>query len=239
MGGSVGLLAAFGAGVVSFLSPCILPLVPAYVSFISGVSLAAPGEGRAARRVLGPALLFVCGFSIVFIALGASASLLGSLLAGARETLSRVAGVFIFLLGFLMLGVVRVPWLYGEARFDMQKTRAFGSWTALPAGMAFAFGWTPCVGPILASILMLAGRTADVGQGVLLLATYSAGLAVPFLLVALLFGRLAAFEWLKRHSVWIGRVAGVLLMMLGLAIAFGQLGVIVSAVQRVLPAVGG
>jgi cytochrome c-type biogenesis protein len=236
----VGMLTAFGAGLVSFLSPCILPLIPGYISFMSGRSLAElSGGDRRLRDVMVPAALFVVGFSIVFVALGASASLLGSLLSGYRDVLARVSGVLIFLLGFLMLGIVRVPWMYGEARFDLAKSRRFGNWAAPVMGMAFAFGWTPCVGPILGSILMMAGRTGSVAQGVALLLAYSAGLAVPFLLVAALLGRLTGvLRWLGRHALALNRVSGVVLMVLGAAIATDTLGRVVLMLSRFLPISG-
>jgi cytochrome c-type biogenesis protein len=228
---------AFGAGILSFLSPCVLPLIPAYISFVTGI---APGElekgATGWRDVLVPSLLFVAGFSIVFVALGASASALGSLLVQYRLALTRVAGVVIFVLGFFMLGVVKAPWLYGEARFDLAATRRFGSAAAVVMGMAFAFGWTPCVGPILASILLLAGSTQSLVRGALLLGTYSLGLGVPFVLTGLLFGRMkGALGWLNRHSREINLVAGCLLMVMGVVIAFGLLPTMTGWLARVLP----
>jgi len=238
--GQIGIAVAFGAGLVSFLSPCVLPLIPGYVSFMTGMSLGElESEERRIADVLVPSVLFVAGFTSVFVALGASASLLGSLLVAYRDPLTRASGVLIFALGFLMLGVVRVPWLYGEARFDMAKARSFGRWASFLAGMAFAFGWTPCVGPILGSILVLAGQSGHVGSGVVLLLAYSLGLGVPFLLVALLLGRLAgALVWLKRHSRAINRIAGVILMLLGIAIATDTLGRVVLLLSRFLPLSG-
>lgn len=240
MDGQIGIAVAFGAGLVSFLSPCVLPLIPGYVSFMTGMSLGElESEERRIADVLVPSVLFVAGFTSVFVALGASASLLGSLLVAYRDPLTRASGVLIFALGFLMLGVVRVPWLYGEARFDMAKARSFGRWASFLAGMAFAFGWTPCVGPILGSILVLAGQSGHVGSGVVLLLAYSLGLGVPFLLVALLLGRLAgALVWLKRHSRAINRIAGVILMLLGIAIATDTLGRVVLLLSRFLPLSG-
>lgn len=240
MDGQIGIAVAFGAGFVSFLSPCVLPLIPGYVSFMTGMSLGElESEERRIADVLVPSVLFVAGFTSVFVALGASASLLGSLLVAYRDPLTRASGVLIFALGFLMLGVVRVPWLYGEARFDMAKARSFGRWASFLAGMAFAFGWTPCVGPILGSILVLAGQSGHVGSGVVLLLAYSLGLGVPFLLVALLLGRLAgALVWLKRHSRAINRIAGVILMLLGIAIATDTLGRVVLLLSRFLPLSG-
>ncbi|MDZ4063184.1 MAG: cytochrome c biogenesis protein CcdA, partial [Coriobacteriia bacterium] len=209
MENSIGLVAAFAAGLVSFLSPCVLPLIPAYISFITGLSASELAEDKAPLRVvLAPSLLFVAGFSLVFVALGASASLLGAFLLAYRLLLVRIAGGALLILGFFMLGVIKVPWLYGEARFEMGRARAFGRGAALVMGMAFAFGWTPCVGPILGSILAVAGSSGSVGDGVLLLSAYSLGLGVPFVLVALLFGKLGGtLRWLSRRSLTINRVA--------------------------------
>lgn len=237
MENSVGVVAAFAAGLVSFLSPCVLPLIPAYISFISGLSATELAEDKTAWRVvLVPSLLFVAGFSVVFVGLGASASLLGAFLFAYRLILVKVAGVAVFAMGFFMLGIIRVPWLYGEARFELGKARAFGRGAALVMGMAFAFGWTPCVGPILGSILAVAGSSGSVGTGVLLLSAYSLGLGLPFILVALLFGKLSgALRWLSRHSLVINRVAGILLMLVGVLIFTGQLGVLSGWLTRILP----
>jgi len=235
--GQVGLLAAFGAGVVSFLSPCVLPLIPGYLSFMTGLTTAElAGEDVPKARILLPALLFALGFSIVFVALGASASVLGQLLSQYRVVIERVAGLAVVAFGVLMLGIVKVPWLYGEARVDMERSRAFGRGAALVMGMAFAAGWTPCVGPILGSILALASSTGSAAQGAALLLAYSAGLALPFIGVALLFSRVGGLlKWLSRHSLVINRVAGALLIVVGLLIFSGQLGVLASWLTDVLP----
>src|SRR5574340_1142523 len=165
-----------GAGVLTFLSPCVLPLIPGYVAFMTGMtSKELAARDRKLSSVLGPSLLFVAGFSVVFVALGASASAVGSFLSANRVIFERIAGVVIIALGFFMLGIVKVPWLYGEARFEMQKTRRFGSLASFVMGMAFAFGWSPCVGPILGSILMMAANEAEVARGALMLAVYSLG----------------------------------------------------------------
>ncbi|MDP2182744.1 MAG: cytochrome c biogenesis protein CcdA [Actinomycetota bacterium] len=240
MENSVGLAAAFAAGLVSFLSPCVLPLIPAYISFITGMSASELAKERAPLRVvLAPSLLFVAGFSLVFVALGASASLLGAFLVAYRLLLVRIAGGALLVLGFFMLGVIEVPWLYGEARFEMGKARAFGRGAALVMGMAFAFGWTPCVGPILGSILAVAGSSGSVGTGVLLLSAYSLGLGVPFVLVALLFGKLGGtLRWLGRHSLAINRVAGAVLIAVGVLMITGRLGVLSGWLSTVLPSVG-
>lgn len=232
----VGFLAAFGAGVVSFLSPCVLPLVPGYVAFLTGLSVGEIAQGQRRSDVLVPSLLFVAGFSVVFVALGASASLLGSLLKEYRDILTVAGGVLVFAFGVLLLGVFRVPWLYQEARMDLGRARSFGRWAAPVMGMAFAFGWTPCVGPVLGSILLLAGTQGGVAGGAALLLVYSAGLAVPFLATALLLGRLTgALSWVNRHSIVFNRVGGVLLMTLGVLIATGRLAVLTAWLTRLLP----
>jgi cytochrome c-type biogenesis protein len=235
--GQIGLAAALGAGVASFLSPCVLPLVPGYLSFLGGLTVGGPGSRRSrAAGVLLPAALFVLGFSAVFVMLGVSASLLGGVLTQNRELVSRISGVVIFLFGFLMLGIVKVPWLYGEARFDPARTRALGRWSAPVMGMAFGFAWTPCVGPILGSILMLAARSGHAGEGAALLAVYSAGLGIPFLAMAALVGSAGTLiKTLNRHALTISRVSGVVLMLLGAAIATDTLGAVTVFISRWVP----
>ena len=239
MSGLLSFPLAFAAGLLSFLSPCVLPLLPAYLSFMTGLTTAElAGEERSTARVLAPALLFVLGFSLVFVGLGASASLLGQFLAQYRVVIEKIAGIAVVAFGVLMLGVIKVPWLYGEVRADMGKARAFGRGAALVMGMAFAAGGTPCVGPILGSILALAGGSGSATQGALLLLAYSAGLGVPFLLVALLFGRLRPLlTWLGRHSLAINRVAGVVLIVVGVLIFSGRLAVLGGYLSRVIPSV--
>ena len=234
---SVGIIAAFTAGILSFLSPCVLPLIPGYLSFITGYSAAELSEEkRSTSAVLVPSVLFVLGFSLVFIAFGASASVLGGYLFDYRDILTKIAGVVVVVFGFFMLGIIKVPWLYGEARMEMSKARSFGRGAAFVMGMAFAFGWTPCVGPILGSILAIAGTTGSITQGIILLAAYSLGLGVPFILTALLFGRLTTtLKWLNRNSLIINRVAGVLLMIVGVLIFTGQMGILASWFTTVLP----
>jgi cytochrome c-type biogenesis protein len=240
MSGAVSFPLAFAAGLISFLSPCVLPLLPAYLSFMTGLTTAELSEGdRSRAQVMVPALMFVVGFSLVFVGLGASASLLGTLLSDYHDPLERLAGLAVIAFGILMLGVVKIPWLYGEARVDLAKARSFGRGAALVMGMAFAAGWTPCVGPILGSILAVASSTGSAAQGALLLLTYSAGLAVPFLLVALLFGRARPLlAWLNRHSLVVNRVAGAILIIVGVLIFFGRLGVLANYLTRVLPSWG-
>lgn len=238
--GAVSFPLAFVAGLVSFLSPCVLPLLPAYLSFMTGLTTAElSGGDRSTAQVMVPALLFVLGFSAVFVGLGASASVLGTLLSQYRDVLEKLAGIAVVAFGVLMLGVVKIPWLYGEARVDLAKTRSFGRGAAFVMGVAFAAGWTPCVGPILGSILALAGSTGSAARGALLLLAYSAGLAVPFLLVALLFERVRPLlAWLNRHSLVVNRVAGAILVVVGVLIFFGRLGVLANSLSRVLPTWG-
>ncbi len=225
MSDQVGYVAAFAGGLFSFASPCVLPLIPGYVSFISGYSLSEITRGAKLSRIFVSSLLFVVGFTIVFMALGATASVIGSALLAYRDALRYVGGVTIILLGILLLGVVKVPWLYGETRADMGKTKIFGSGAALVTGMAFAFGWTPCVGPILGSILALAGTTESIGQGASLLLVYSLGLGVPFIAISLLLGKIgSSFGWLSRHGATINRISGILLITVGLLMISGRLG---------------
>ena len=241
MSDTASMFAALGAGFITFLSPCVLPLIPGYIAFMTGMTTAElTAEDRKVSAILIPSLLFVLGFSIVFVALGASASVVGSFMSQYSSVLEKVAGVIIMLLGFFMLGIIKVPWLYGEARFEMQKAKRFGGAAALLMGMAFAFGWSPCVGPVLGSILMVAANSAEVGRGALLLAIYSLGLGVPFVLVALLLGRVKpVLNWLNRHSLIINRVAGAILMILGLLILTGWIGPVVGWLSMFIPKVGG
>src|SRR3712207_5798176 len=175
-------VAALG-GLISFLSPCVLPLVPPYLSFLAGVSLdeLQAGEDRGVRRrAILTALLFVAGFTTVFVLLGATASALGLFIRQYMDLLSTVAGLAIILMGLHFLGVFRIGFLYREARLDVEKS--VDVWGAYVMGLAFAFGWTPCIGPILAAILAVAGSETSVARGALLLAVYSAGLGIPFVL---------------------------------------------------------
>jgi len=193
-------------------------------------------ENRSAAKVMVPAVLFVLGFSIVFVGMGASASVLGQFLTDYRGLIEKIAGIAVVLFGVFMLGIIKVPGLYGEARADMGKSRSFGCAAALVMGMAFAAGWTPCVGPILGSILALAGSTGSVAAGALLLFVYSLGLGVPFLVVAFLFGRLTPLlHWFNARSLIINRVAGVLLIGVGALIFSGRLATLATWLTSFLP----
>ncbi|MDY0088534.1 MAG: cytochrome c biogenesis protein CcdA [Coriobacteriia bacterium] len=235
---SIGFAAAFAAGIVSFLSPCVLPLIPGYLSFMTGVAVGDLASMKASRTVMVPALLFVAGFAVVFTALGASASVLGSLLVQYRTVLEIVAGVLVIAFGVLLLGIVKLPWLYGDARFDMGRSRSFGRGAAFVMGAAFAFGWTPCVGPVLGAILALAGTTGSAAHGAALLFVYSLGLGVPFVLTALLFGTMGPLlSRLNKHALLINRVAGTLLILVGVLIVTGQLSSITAALTRGYPGI--
>lgn len=208
---------AFLAGILSITSPCCLPLIPGYISYITGVS-----AGRAdRRRVIGSAALFVLGFAIVFTALGVTASLLGSFLLSKLPLLLKAAGVFVLIMGLAMLGVLKVPFLWTEKRIDLKKMRP-GPAGALPLGMAFAFGWTPCIGPILGTILAYAAATQTAAVGAALLAVYSVGMGLPFLLMALAYSRAGAmFKFLQRHARRIEQAGGGLLVAMGLLLLTG------------------
>jgi cytochrome c-type biogenesis protein len=225
MATDVTLPAAAAAGLLSFLSPCVLPLVPPYLTFIAGTTieeLSSAGVTRARRDVALAAILFVAGFTTVFVSLGATASVFGQVVRANLHILSFVAGAAIILMGLHFLGLFRFAFLYREARVQVEKP--VGLWGAYVMGLAFAFGWTPCIGPILAAILAVAGSEETVGKGALLLAVYSAGLGIPFLLAAFaiepFFRFLARF---KRHFGKVERVVGVLLVITGIGFLTGEM----------------
>jgi cytochrome c-type biogenesis protein len=218
------VIAAFAVGFVSFISPCVLPLVPGYLSAVSGISIADMRSGeRSTARILLPAIVFCLSFTAVFIALGMTATGLGSALQGSRGTLDKVAGAVIIALGVFFLLTPFVPKLNAEWRPDALITRA-GSGGPLIAGAAFAVAWTPCVGPTLGSILSAAAAQDTVGKGGILLAFYSAGLAVPFLLTAIAFTRMTtAFRWLRDRYLIVTAVSGVILVTMGVLLFTGEL----------------
>jgi len=238
----VSLTGAFLGGLLSFLSPCVLPLVPAYLSFLTGLSGSELGEhDRGLAHIMIPSLLFTLGFTLVFVLIGAAAGFasqtLGPALGRYHTTLRYLAGIAIVLIGVFMLGVIKIPGLYGEARFDLSRASKFGRGAAFVMGLAFGFGWTPCVGPILTVILGLAARTGDTWRAAGLLGVYSAGLAFPFLLTALFFGKLQVMlRWFSQHSLLISRTAGVILVLMGLLIMSGQLGRLSGLLIEVIPA---
>ncbi len=212
---------AFIAGMLSFISPCILPLAPGYVAMISGVSVEQLQQRKQGIHwvVLLNALLFVLGFSLLFVALGASAGAVGRFLSGHREIMNRIAGAVIVFFGAMLLGWIRIPALYGEKRF--QGTIKEGRLRSFLLGLAFAFGWTPCAGPALVAMLMLASTQATVTRGTALLTVYSAGLAVPFLLVALATSRFVSlYQRWRSRLVWVERFAGIMLIGVGTLVFF-------------------
>ncbi len=233
MSGQINFWAAFVAGLLSFLSPCVLPLVPGYISFISGVSLDELTHGSADRvgvfrKTLTGSLLFVAGFSLVFTLLGASASAVGGFLQEHLNVIAKAAGALIFLFGLHMTGLVPISFLYYEKRFHASK---FSSTFigAFVMGLAFAFGWTPCIGPFLAGILALAAAEETVGRGMALLFTYSMGLGIPFIVTALgINGFLQMFNRYKRFIRWGEILGGVLLMLIGVLIFTNRLTLIVG-----------
>jgi cytochrome c-type biogenesis protein len=209
----IGYMTAIGAGALSFLSPCVLPLVPPYLCYMAGVTVddfrgGEAGAPRPARwALLSASVAFVLGFSTVFVALGAGASTIGALLRAWQQPLAIAAGIVIILMGLNFLGVIRIPLLSREARFQAEG-RPASALAAYVMGLAFAFGWTPCIGPVLGPILTLAGGRETVSEGALLLAAYSLGLGLPFLLAALFSG--AFMRFLTRFRVHLGRVEKVI-----------------------------
>jgi cytochrome c-type biogenesis protein len=231
------VLAAFAVGFVSFISPCVLPLVPGYLSAVSGVTLSELQRGERAN-VWMPALIFCLSFTVVFVALGMTATGLGSTLQGSRDTLDVVAGVIIIALGLLFVVTPFVPRLNREWRPDVLISRA-GSGGPLIAGAAFAFAWTPCVGPTLGAILTAASTKNTVGEGALLLACYSAGLAVPFMLTAVAFTRATeAFRWLRDRWTIVTALSGIVLIGMGVLLLSGELTRLNNEAQQALDSIG-
>lgn len=236
---NVTLLAAFAAGFLSFVSPCVLPLIPGYISFVSGVSLEEMrGESavKASRsQVFLTSLAFVLGFSIVFVALGATATAIGKFLLDQLPLLSKIAGGILIIFGLHTMGVFRLAFLETEKRMQSQRKPA-GPLGAMLVGVAFAFGWTPCIGPILGGILAIAGSKNSISEGVTLLAVYSLGLGIPFLLTSLAINQFfSATKRIRRYYHAIEVASGVLLVAIGLLIFTGQLTIIVRYLQPYLP----
>lgn len=243
---NVSLLAAFAAGLLSFVSPCVLPLIPGYLSFVSGATL---NELRGAgvtgdtgelssglrRKTLLASLAFVLGFSLVFMALGASATAIGQFLMERLTVLGKIAGVILIIFGLHTMGLLRIGWLYGEMRMQTRRKPA-GLFGALIVGVAFAFGWTPCIGPILAAILAVAGAQETVGQGVRLLAAYSLGLGIPFIATALAIDKFfAAFARIRRYYGVVETASGALLIAVGVLIFTNRFTIIAQYLSPYLP----
>jgi cytochrome c-type biogenesis protein len=239
MNQNVTLLAAFAAGFLSFVSPCVLPLIPGYISFVSGVSVeemrgdTAPATSRV--QVFMTSLAFVIGFSIVFVLLGASATAIGKFMFARLPLLSKIAGAILIVFGLHTMGVFRLAFLEAEKRVHSQRKPA-GPFGAVLVGIAFAFGWTPCIGPILGGILAIAGSKNSVGEGITLLAVYSLGLGIPFLLTSLAINQFfGAAKRIRRYYHAIELVSGALLIVIGLLIITGQLTIITRYLQPYLP----
>jgi cytochrome c-type biogenesis protein len=233
------VIAAFAVGFVSFISPCVLPLVPGYLSAVSGVSLADMRSGeRSLLKILLPAIVFCLSFTTIFVALGMTATGLGSTLMDSRGTLDKIAGAIIVALGVFFLLTPFVPRLNRDWRPDALISRA-GSGGPIVAGAAFAVAWTPCIGPTLGTILNVAATQDTVGKGGVLLAFYSAGLAVPFLLTAIAFTRMtAAFAFLRNHYLVITAISGVILITMGVLLFTGELKQLNIQAQETLDGLG-
>ena len=233
------MLVALVAGVISFLSPCVLPIVPPYLAYMSGVSLGDMSNQSAARRkAVVAALFFVMGLSTVFLILGFTASAFGAFFLQNQLLFSRISGAVIIVFGLHFLGVFRIPFLDQEARLDAGD-KGGTSFGAYVLGLAFAFGWTPCIGPQLGAILSLAASEASVSKGTLLLGIYAAGLGIPFLLAAMFITRaMGVMNRIKRHMKTIERVMGVLLVLVGLAMLTGAFSSFAFWLLETFPALG-
>jgi cytochrome c-type biogenesis protein len=240
--GSVGYAAAFGGGVVSFLSPCVLPVVPGYLSVVTGLDVTEITDGgrRQLARITRDTVLFIAGFSAVFITLGLTATTVGRGLAAHQTVLTRISGLVVLAMALFVLGslVLHAPWLYGDKRFHPQLSR-YGPFAAPIAGLAFGFGWTPCIGPILGSVLAVAATDGHAGRGAALLTAYSLGLGLPFLASGLAFGRLTgAFGWVRRHFTAITVVSALSLAGFGVLLTLNQLTLVTSELQSAMRHLG-
>lgn len=230
---SIGFGIAFTAGLLSFLSPCVLPLIPSYVTFITGLSL--DDVQRSRRAALVHALLFILGFSLIFIALGATATILGRVLIVYRDWITRIGGALVIVFGLYLLGAFNVGMFNRERRVHLAD-KPLGYLGTVLVGVAFGAGWTPCIGPILGSILAYSTSQADVREGVGLLAAYSLGLGVPFFLAAVAVERfLGVFGWLKQHMALVNRLAGILLIIVGVLMISNYFTIMATYLQTLTP----
>ena len=231
---AVGPLVAFAAGLLSFLSPCVLPLVPSYLGFLTGMTLDEMSDRR--RWAVLHALLFVFGFSLIFIAMGAGATALGATLAYHKAWIARIGGVLLIVFGLYSMGVLRVSLFDRETRVHLDR-KPMGFLGSALVGMAFAAGWTPCLGPVLGGILAMAGlEGGDVSRGVALLSAYSAGLAVPFLIAAFAVDAFRAwFQRFRRYMPWVQRISGAVLIIAGVLMLTGEFSRIAGAMQQLTP----
>ena len=240
---SIGVATAFAAGVISFLSPCVLPLVPGYISYVAGRTISADGVPahsgiKAASRTLGLSLCFVLGFSTVFVLLGASATALGGLLRTHLYEANLIGGVIVVIFGLFTTGLVPMPWLDRDVRFHSSPNSG-GAWSAYLLGLAFAFGWTPCIGPVLGSILALSAANATVASGTALLAVCSLGLGLPFILAALFMrGFMTRMLSMRRTGRVLKIVAGGVMVVMGIAMITGHLSSFAIWLLQTFPALG-
>lgn len=238
----VGYFAAFGGGLISFLSPCVLPIVPAYLSMVTGLDVASlrSGPSRHSGRIVRDTGLFVLGFSAVFVVLGLGASAFGGAFVHHQAALTKASGVVVVAMALFLLGslVLRAPWLYQELRFHPSPSR-LGPLAAPVTGAAFGFGWTPCLGPVLASVLAVAGDSGRTTRGAALLAAYSLGLGVPFLATGLALGRVeGALTFVKRHTTLVTGLSSALLGLFGLLLVLGRLHSVTTDTQSLFKAIG-
>jgi len=227
------------AGVFSFISPCVLPLIPGYLSMISGLTMEELEERRAGHlvRIFFSCLLFSLGFSIVFIFVGLSVGTIGQWLTANRVLLNVIFGIIVIAFGLFVVGVVRLPFLYQDRRLRVSRG-SLGLWGAPVLGFAFGFGWTPCIGPILGSILIYTSSTADLRRGLLLLFVYSLGLAIPFLVAAwALEAFLRWFQHFRRYMRWVERIAGAVLVVVGVLMLSGSFTLLSGWMQKLTPTI--
>jgi len=228
------ILKAVGAGLISFLSPCVLPLVPGYLSFVSGASLdEMKAGGQVTRRVAWRSLAFIMGFTVIFVALGASATAVGKFLEAQLDTILRIAGILLIIFGLHMTGLLRIGWLLREKRVQPRAKPVSFIGAAL-VGIAFAFGWSPCIGPMLTAILALAAKQESVGRGIVLLLAYSAGLGIPLFLAAIATERfLSATAAIKARFHIVEIVGGIVLILIGVAMFIGRFGTWSAYMSRI------
>ncbi len=232
-GAGLGVFIAFTAGLLSFLSPCVLPLIPSYVTFITGLSLEDVTKAR--RTALVHALLFIAGFTLIFVTLGATATTLGRLLLRYRYLVSSAGGALIIVFGLYLLGVLNISAFMRERRVHLAE-KPLGYLGTVVVGIAFGAGWSPCLGPILGAILALAANTNELSRGVLLLFSYSLGLAVPFVVAALFVEKfLAFFARHKGKMIWVNRVAGALLIFVGVLMVTNRFALLATKLQQWTP----
>jgi len=230
---SIGLFVAFGAGLLSFLSPCVLPLIPSYVTFITGLSFDDVTSRKRVALVHG--LLFVLGFSLIFLALGATATAIGRVMFSQRDLITKVGGGIIIVFGLYLVGILNIGFFTQERRVHLAD-KPVGYLGTVLVGVAFGAGWTPCIGPILGSILIYASSEADLPKGLALLTAYSLGLAIPFILSALAVDRfMSFFQKFKKQMLWMQRAAGALMIIVGILMITNQFTIFASWLQRFTP----